>query len=82
MILCIVGTVGLLCNWLLSSKATEENKSQTADTYQSKDENSVLGSQNNPFTILEIVPNKSLAEIGYLIPGCEPVDYEDRKSVV
>jgi hypothetical protein len=40
----------------------------------SKDRTLSLGSEENPFTILEIVPNKSMATIGYLIPGCEPID--------
>lgn len=33
-----------------------------------------LGTKQNPFLILEIVPNKDYAEIGYLISGCEPDD--------
>ncbi|MGN0485208.1 MAG: DUF5057 domain-containing protein [Lachnospiraceae bacterium] len=33
-----------------------------------------LGSEENPFTILEIVPATYMGEIGYMIPGCEPVD--------
>lgn len=35
-----------------------------------------LGTEHNPLFILEIVPNKSYSEIGYLISGCEPVDME------
>ncbi|HHV12642.1 MAG TPA: DUF5057 domain-containing protein [Clostridiales bacterium] len=41
-----------------------------------KDGVSELGTRNNPLFILEIVPNKSYSEIGYWIPGCEPVDME------
>jgi hypothetical protein len=43
-------------------------------TPPAKDGVSELGTQNNPLFILEIVPNKSYSEIGYWIPGCEPVD--------
>lgn len=39
-----------------------------------KDGVSELGTIDNPLFILEIVPNKSYSEIGYWIPGCEPVD--------
>lgn len=41
--------------------------------YQSKNTDEALGSAQNPFTVLEIVPDKSMAAFGYLIPGCEPV---------
>lgn len=34
------------------------------------------GSAERPFVILEIVPYEELAEFGYLISGCEPVDIE------
>ncbi len=32
------------------------------------------GTESNPLVILEIVPKRSYAEIGYTIAGCEPVD--------
>lgn len=35
-----------------------------------------LGTAENPFTILEIVPEYSHAQIGYMIPGCEPIDVQ------
>lgn len=35
-----------------------------------------IGSEGNPFLILEIVPNESMARAGYLIPGQEPIDME------
>ncbi|SHJ61474.1 protein of unknown function [Anaerocolumna jejuensis DSM 15929] len=41
-----------------------------------KDGVSELGTGQNPLFILEIVPNKSFSEIGYWIPGCEPVDMD------
>lgn len=38
-----------------------------------------LGSAENPFIVLEIVPFEGYAEIGYLIGGCEPIDFEKAK---
>ncbi len=36
-----------------------------------------LGTKENPFLILEIVPYEECAELGYLISGCEPVKVEE-----
>ena len=33
-----------------------------------------LGSSENPFVVLEIVPNENMAQFGYLVNGQEPVD--------
>ena len=33
------------------------------------------GDKDNPFLILEIVPYYGQAEVGYLISGCEPMDF-------
>lgn len=44
-----------------------------------KDQNAELGTPENPFTVLEIVPSREEAQIGYFIPGCEPVDMEQAK---
>ncbi|MCR5685581.1 MAG: InlB B-repeat-containing protein, partial [Lachnospiraceae bacterium] len=33
-----------------------------------------LGTKDNPFMVLEIVPNHNLAQFGYLVGGQEPVD--------
>jgi len=38
-------------------------------SYNSKDSSKPLGSTENPFTILEIVPDVSSATVGYLIKG-------------
>lgn len=38
------------------------------------DPNARLGTRENPFIILEIVPYRGMGEIGYLIGGQEPVD--------
>lgn len=46
------------------------------DERMKKDEEADLGTEDNPLVIVEIVPKESLAEIGYLIPGCEPVSME------
>ena len=35
-----------------------------------------LGTAENPFVILEIVPYEGYGEIGYMIDGCEPVDMD------
>ncbi len=36
----------------------------------------VLGTEENPFLILELVPYEEYAEFGYHISGCEPIDVE------
>ncbi len=33
-----------------------------------------MGTADRPFTILEIVPYEEIAEFGYLVGGCEPID--------
>ena len=38
-----------------------------------------LGTKENPFLILEIVPYEEYAEFGYQISGCEPVNVEDMR---
>lgn len=38
------------------------------------------GTAENPFVILEIVPYVGEAEIGYMIDGCEPIDFSEQKS--
>lgn len=43
-------------------------------SYAAKNMDADIGTEENPFTILEIVPNPGMAMIGYLIPGCEPID--------
>lgn len=40
-----------------------------------KDRSKKLGTVDNPFVVLEIVPWSGYGEFGYLIDGCEPVDY-------
>lgn len=38
-----------------------------------------LGTRENPFLILEIVPYEEYAEFGYQISGCEPVNVEEMR---
>ena len=44
-----------------------------------------VGSKNNPFIVLEIVPELNQAQAGYFFPGCEPIDMavavEDKDNV-
>ncbi len=53
-------------------KAAKQGTVETI-SYQTKDATKEVGSKENPFTVLEIVPSKDMAAFGYLIPGCEPV---------
>ncbi len=41
-----------------------------------EDSNAELGTKENPFTVLEIVPSQQMATMNYLIPGCEQVNPE------
>lgn len=45
--------------------------------YTKKDTSAPIGSKGNVFTILEVVPNESMAQIGYMIPGQEPVNLDE-----
>lgn len=76
--LCICMFLGMVWNsGGLEALATSLNLSTNKVTdLQPKDLNAELGTQANPFTILEIVPEYSHAQIGYMIPGCEPVDLQ------
>lgn len=57
-------------------KSTAEQPSLPPTIALEKDMDLPLGSESNPFTILEIVPCENQAEMGYLIPGCEPIDMD------
>lgn len=39
-----------------------------------KDKSANLGTAENPFTVLEVVPYKGMGLLGYTVPGQEPVD--------
>lgn len=63
----------------IANNLNPKDKKQT-ETYMKKNSLAQIGTKENPFTIVEIVPNRSLARLGYLIPGCEPIDM-DKLSV-
>ncbi len=44
------------------------------ETYRPKNLNAELGTDENPYTILEIVPDTDSATVGYLIKDQEPID--------
>lgn len=43
-------------------------------TFENFNPNAGLGTKENPFIILEIVPYRGMGEIGYIVGGQEPVD--------
>lgn len=55
-----------------------ETKKQMYDNNESSYE---LGTKENPFLLLEIVPYEEYAEFGYHISGCEPIDIDRVPSV-
>lgn len=71
---CVI-SIYLEYNLIFAAEDTSSTMAK-AITVPSKDTAYELGTVNNPLYVLEIVPNKSYAEIGYLISGCEPVDME------
>lgn len=50
----------------------------TLDNYGTiyKDRNFELGTEQNPFIVLEIVPFEGFAEFGYLVAGSEPLGFD------
>ncbi|MCI7321834.1 MAG: DUF5057 domain-containing protein [Lachnospiraceae bacterium] len=60
-----------------SMSEKNQNKAYVGDypsTSLKSDKSKNLGTGKNPFVVLEIVPTLDQASIGYLIPGCEPID--------
>ena len=55
---------------LFASFALSEHNTEKIE----KDKSASLGSDNNPYVILEVVPDEAYAEMGYLVGGEEPVD--------
>lgn len=80
-ILCVILAVSLYFGSVVSDvqamSVANNTSPETKGSYTQKNEDALLGTAENPFTILEIVPNRSLARIGYLIPGCEPIDMSE-----
>ena len=58
------------------------NYASISDETIEKDRSALLGSENNPYVILEVVPDEAYAEIGYLIGGEEPIDLNNLMSDV
>lgn len=80
--LCLCMVVGLIMQGGgIQSFATSLNEYllgkeyQTGTTYKSNWK-AQLGTEENPFVVLEIVPDLESAQFGYFIPGCEPADVE------
>lgn len=77
-VLCVILAVSLYLGSVVSDvqamSVANNTSPETKGNYTAKNEDAELGTKENPFTILEIVPDRSLARIGYLIPGCEPID--------
>lgn len=42
-----------------------------------KDDDEDIGSEKNPFTVIEIMPNPYSAQIGWMIAGAEPIDINE-----
>lgn len=59
----------------IANNLNPKDKKQT-ETYVKKNSSAQIGTKENPFTIVEIIPNRSMARMGYLIPGCEPIDMD------
>lgn len=59
---------------VFASKAFGRNLSETVVV--EKDSSKERGTPENPLFILEIVPDIAQSEIGWLIPGCEPIGEE------
>lgn len=59
----------------IANNLNPKDKTQT-QTYIEKNSSAKIGTKENPFTIVEIIPNRSMARMGYLIPGCEPIDMD------
>lgn len=68
--------IGCVCAGIQGLVSAETAKAGKTISPPVKDGVSELGTENNPLFILEIVPNKSFSEIGYWVPGCEPVDMD------
>ena len=79
--LCLCMLAGMIaeCGGVSALAQTVKNWDKTditGSTPENKNLNAELGTEENPFTILEIVPEYCHAQIGYMIPGCEPIDVQ------
>ncbi|MEG0805831.1 MAG: DUF5057 domain-containing protein [Lachnospiraceae bacterium] len=69
--LCVLLAAGILTAHAIGNSTTGKNRIEIK-----KDSGETFGTTKNPFLIVEVVPNPSMAEIGYQIQGCEPIDME------
>lgn len=60
------------------TKRTMYDANKSAEDME-KPEDYKLGTKNNPFVILEIVPYEEYGSFGYQIGGCEPVDMNEAR---
>lgn len=82
MLVCVGILLGLIAqSGGVSALATSLNIGTTkaTDLKAKTDPSAEWGTDANPFTVLEIVPSHEEAQIGYFIPGCEPVNMEKAK---
>ncbi len=54
----------------------------TPANYTPTDVTKPVGSAENPFTVLEIVPYQGMASFGYLVDGCEPVSFDTIRAAI
>ena len=66
----VVLVVGAIA--FFSVSALQASGESALPSYTAKDMTKTLGSIDNPYTILEIVPDEESAALGYLISGQEP----------
>ncbi len=73
---------GMLGTGIFAAKTLTGNDKKTTISFEEKDRNEELGSEKNPYTILEVVPNTAMATVGYLVPGSEPIGEEGMAKIV
>lgn len=84
-------TVRGLLNWNESGDSLEysirrfttdsDKRDIKVDLSQKSGDPGSLGTPENPFVIMELVPSQEVSEMGYMIEGCEPVDIFTRSGV-
>lgn len=75
--LCSVVILGLFFMLLINSNLRTRAGTAISDGYMrfpGFDPSKPKGSEENPFIILELVPHRSIGQIGYVVAGQEPVD--------
>lgn len=63
-----------------ASKVTAGNQafigSYPTENLKTSNDPDDIGTAENPFVVLEVVPTLEQAQFGYFIPGCEPIDMD------